>query len=102
MGPRATTIFFMRITSFITEQQQEFYNTDLVVMLSFTLLSDHVPSKNQVLPFTLTATNHTLACADAKTHYIYMSLFFFNCLVACYVFCHVCCILSSLKYNRIY
>ena len=56
MGPRATTIFFMRTTSFITEQQQKFYNTctDLVVMFSFISLNDHVPSKNQVLPFTLT------------------------------------------------
>ena len=102
MGPRATTIFFMRITSFITEQQQEFYQTDLVVMLSFTLLSDHVSSKNQVLPFTLTAPiTHWPVLMQRPITYI-CRCFFFNCLVACYVFCHVCCILSSLKYKRIY
>ena len=53
MDPIAT-MFSMRITSFVTEQQKRI-NTDFVVMLSFTSLCDDVHSKNQVLPFTLTA-----------------------------------------------
>ena len=70
MGPIATTVY----KSLIADKRQEPYSTTLFLVAMqtkffLTPLSNHVPSRNQVISFPLTTPFYiALACAEAKVH----------------------------------
>ena len=70
MGPKATTVY-KKIASLIADKRQEPYSTTLFWLrckLSFSLLSlsNHVPSRNQVISFPLTTPFYSFGLCRGK------------------------------------